>query len=116
MVGVCEHIGIDADGIAETKANHFGNCPVCGAYLDMRDLTQMLAHVHDAEIDFRNGDRFSASVRTRRHTPGQPSVFDIDNLNLTLTGKSTPTTASCTVTARQAPALTFQATLVPRAD
>jgi hypothetical protein len=27
---------------------------------------------------FQNGDRFSASVRTQRHTPGQPSVFGID--------------------------------------
>jgi hypothetical protein len=65
---------------------------------------------------FQNGDRFSASVRTRRHTPGQPSVFGIDNLDLTLTGKSTPTTASCTGTAKQAPGLTFEATLVPMAD
>jgi hypothetical protein len=29
---------------------------------------------------FQNGDRFSASVRTQRHSPGQPSVFSIDNL------------------------------------
>jgi hypothetical protein len=30
--------GFDPDGVAETEADHFGNCPVCGAYLDMRDL------------------------------------------------------------------------------
>jgi hypothetical protein len=30
--------GVDPDGVAETEADHFGNCPVCGAYLDMRDL------------------------------------------------------------------------------
>jgi hypothetical protein len=65
---------------------------------------------------FQNGDRFSAFVRTRRHPPGQPSVFGIDNLDLTLIGKSTPTTASCTGTAKQAPGLTFEATLVPMAD
>ena len=65
---------------------------------------------------FQNGNRFSASVRTRRHTPGQPSVFGIDNLDLTLIGKSTPTTASCTGTAKQAPGLPFEATLVPIAD
>jgi hypothetical protein len=53
---------------------------------------------------FKNGDRFSASVRTQRHSLGQPSVFGIDNLDLTLTGKSTPTTASCTGTGKQAPA------------
>ena len=65
---------------------------------------------------FQNGDRFSASVRTQRHSPGQPSVFGIDNLDLTLTGNSTPTTASCTGTAKQAPGLAFEAVLVRMAD
>jgi hypothetical protein len=65
---------------------------------------------------FQNGYSFLASVKTRRHAPGQPSVFGIDDLDLTLIGKSTPTTASCTGTARQAPDLTFVATLVPMAD
>jgi hypothetical protein len=32
--------GIDPDGVAETEADHFGNCPICGALLDMRDLDQ----------------------------------------------------------------------------
>ena len=32
--------GIDPDGVAETEADHFGSCPICGALLDMRDLTQ----------------------------------------------------------------------------
>jgi hypothetical protein len=40
--------GSDPDGVAETEADHFGNCPVCGAYLDMRDLHEVLAHVHEA--------------------------------------------------------------------
>ena len=26
-------------------------CPICGALIDMRDLGQVLAHVHDAEIE-----------------------------------------------------------------
>jgi hypothetical protein len=25
---------------------HFGNCPVCGALVDMRDLAQVFAHMH----------------------------------------------------------------------
>jgi hypothetical protein len=29
--------GSDLDGVAETEADHFGNCPVCGALLDMCD-------------------------------------------------------------------------------
>jgi hypothetical protein len=65
---------------------------------------------------FQNGDKFTASVATRRHTPGQPSVFDIDNVDLSVSGHSTPTMASCTGTAKQAPGLTFEATLIPIAD
>ena len=63
-----------------------------------------------------DGDIFTAFIATERHTPGQPSVFGIDDVNLTLTGKSTPTTASCTGTAKQAPGLTFEATLIRIAD
>jgi hypothetical protein len=47
--------GFDPDGVAETEADHFGNCPVCGALLDMRDLTPMLAHIHDTEIEISKG-------------------------------------------------------------
>jgi hypothetical protein len=47
--------GIDIDGVAETEADHFGNCPVCGALIDMRDLGQLLARVHDAEIEISEG-------------------------------------------------------------
>ena len=48
-------LGVDPDGVANTEADHFGNCPVCGAYIDMRDLGQVLAHVHDAEIEISAG-------------------------------------------------------------
>ena len=65
---------------------------------------------------FQDGDEFSASLTTRRHTQGQPSVFDIDNVDLTVTGKSTPTTAACTGTAKQAPGLAFEAIFVRIAD
>jgi hypothetical protein len=47
--------GFDPDGIADTEADHFGNSPVCGAFLDMRDLAQMLAHAHDAKIEIGEG-------------------------------------------------------------
>jgi hypothetical protein len=33
--------GYNPDGIAETEADHLGNCPVCGQLLDMRDLGQI---------------------------------------------------------------------------
>lgn len=47
--------GIDADGVAQTEADHFMRCPECGQWFDMRDLVQMLAHVHDAEIEIGTG-------------------------------------------------------------
>ena len=43
------------DGVAKTEVDHFGNCPVCGGYIDMRDLAQMLEHIQDAEIEISDG-------------------------------------------------------------
>jgi hypothetical protein len=43
--------GFDPDGVAEAEADHFMKCPGCGEWFDMRDLDQLLAHVHDAEIE-----------------------------------------------------------------
>jgi hypothetical protein len=40
--------GSDPDGVAETEAD-------CGAYLDMRDLHEVLAHVHEAEMEISEG-------------------------------------------------------------
>src|ERR1700731_139282 len=57
------------------------------------------------------GDTFRASVAARGHTQGHPPVFAIDNVDLTLPGKSTPAPASCTGHPKQAPGLTFEATL-----
>jgi T3SS negative regulator,GrlR len=65
-----------------------------------------------------DGDKFTAFIATKRHTPGQPSIFGlgIDEADLTLTGNSTPTKASCAGTAKQAPGLAFEAILVCMAD
>jgi hypothetical protein len=48
--------GTDADGVAQTELDHFGNCPVCGALIDMRDLGQILPHMHGAKIEIGEGD------------------------------------------------------------
>jgi hypothetical protein len=64
----------------------------------------------------QDGDKFAATIAVRRHTQGQPSVFGIDSVDITLTGKSTPTTASCFGTANQTPGTTLQATLIRIAD
>jgi hypothetical protein len=64
-----------------------------------------------------DGDTFTASIATQRHTQGQPSVFGIDNVDLTLTGNSSATvTASCKGTVRQLPGMTFEAVLIRIAD
>jgi hypothetical protein len=31
------------------EIEHFGNCDVCGALVDMRDLAQVMAHMHGRE-------------------------------------------------------------------
>jgi hypothetical protein len=64
----------------------------------------------------QDGDKFTATIAVKRHTQGQPSVFGIDNVDITLSGKSTTTTASCFGTANQAPSMPFQATLIRIAD
>jgi hypothetical protein len=47
--------GAGVDGHATTEADHFMKCPGCGEWFDMHDLAQMLAHVHDAEIEIGAG-------------------------------------------------------------
>ena len=47
--------GQDANGIARTEADHFMKCPGCREWFDMRDLDQILQHVHDAEIEISEG-------------------------------------------------------------
>src|SRR5882724_9885748 len=64
----------------------------------------------------QDGDKFAATVAVKRHTQGPPSVFSVDNVDITLSGKSTLTTASCIGTAIQAPHMTLQATLIRIAD
>jgi hypothetical protein len=36
--------GYDPDGVAQTEIDHFGNCPVCRTWIDMRNLGQFCAH------------------------------------------------------------------------
>ena len=48
------------------------------------------------------GNKFAATIAVKRHTQGPPSVFGVDNVDITLSGKSTPATASCFGTAKQA--------------
>jgi hypothetical protein len=73
----------------------------------------VLAYTGSYVVD---GDKFTACIATERHTQGQPSVFGIDNFDLTVSGRCTPTMASCTGTAKQSPDLAFEAVLIPISD
>jgi CRISPR/Cas system type I-B associated protein Csh2 (Cas7 group RAMP superfamily) len=42
---------IDAEGVAETESDHFMKCPVCSQWFDIRNLAQVVAHIHDNEIE-----------------------------------------------------------------
>jgi hypothetical protein len=57
--------GFDPNGVAEREADYFGYCPVCGAYIDTRDLDQVLAHVHGAEIKISEGPDRGVSDSSR---------------------------------------------------
>ncbi|MDB5608106.1 MAG: hypothetical protein JWP25_5006 [Bradyrhizobium sp.] len=48
-------MGKHIDGIVQSELDHFSNCPVRGALVDMRDLGQILAHVHAQEIEICEG-------------------------------------------------------------
>jgi hypothetical protein len=56
-------------------------------------------------------DRFTAALTTKRHAPGPPTVFGLDEVEIKLVGKIHDTTASCAGTAEQAPGMVFEATL-----
>jgi hypothetical protein len=34
------------DAEAQIEIDHYGSCPHCGALVDMRDLKQVIEHVH----------------------------------------------------------------------
>jgi hypothetical protein len=48
--------GIDADGIAETESDHFIEVPglLAVGSVDMRELAQVVEHIHDGEIGRAN--------------------------------------------------------------
>jgi hypothetical protein len=64
--------GYDPDGVAQTEADYFGNCPVCGALIDMRG--QLLAHIHDAEIEVIEGPAPPRLARGLGNTRVYPST------------------------------------------
>ncbi len=58
------YTGRDIDNPDRPETEHFGNCPICGALLDMCDLGQVFEHLHGEEIEF-----LDHAVRTRTEMP-----------------------------------------------
>ncbi|MCK1651908.1 hypothetical protein IVA88_10715 [Bradyrhizobium sp. 149] len=56
--------------------------------------------------------RFTAVLTTRRHAEGPPTVFGTDEVELKLAGVCSGAMATCSGTAREAPDVTFEATLI----
>ena len=84
-----------------------------------------IAHVADGKIWGRDGvmtydgtcevdgDRFTATVTTKRHTEGQPTVFGSDReLKLELEGTCTGKTARYVGTAEEFPGVVLEGTLI----
>lgn len=65
------------------------------------------------EID---GDRFTATLTTKRHTAGQPTVFGTDDVELKLTGISNDTILRCSGSVEEMPGMVFEATLILSRD
>lgn len=64
----------------------------------------------------QNGDQFHATVKTARHSEGPSTIFGVDQVELSLEGRSNGAMASCTGMAKQAPNLSFKATLILAQD
>ena len=84
-----------------------------------------IVHVADGQIWGRDslmtyhgschvdGDRFTATVSTKRHTDGRATVFGVDDeLTLTIEGSCPGKIANYTATAVQAPGMILQGTLI----
>jgi hypothetical protein len=41
--------GTDSEKPDRPEIEHFGTCDVCGVLVDMRDLAQVMAHMHGRE-------------------------------------------------------------------
>jgi hypothetical protein len=60
----------------------------------------------------QEGDRFKATVSTRRHSPGQPGILGLDEFDVEFEGTSGQTTAVCNGTVRQLPDVPLEVVLV----
>jgi hypothetical protein len=59
------------------------------------------------------GGRFTATVKTSRHSPGQPSLLGVDETEVTYEGFSSGTIATCSGTFGANPGMLVEVILIP---
>lgn len=67
---------------------------------------------YGGSYQFDDDRRFTAVLTTRRHAEGPPTVFGLDEVEVSLAGVCSGALATCSGTARQAPDVTFEVTLI----
>lgn len=67
---------------------------------------------YGGSYQFDDDRRFTAVLTTRRHADGPPTVFGLDEVEVSLSGVCSGAMASCSGTAREAPEVTFEVTLI----
>jgi hypothetical protein len=60
----------------------------------------------------QDGNVFQAKISTRRHSPGEPAMLGIDELDVEFEGTSAETTAICTGRVLQLPGVLLEVVLV----
>jgi hypothetical protein len=87
---------------------HFANGRIWGG-------DSIISYSGSYEVD---GDRWTATVTTKRHSAGHATVFGagIDEVELKLEGTSNGKIARCSGTADAAPGTAFEATLILNED
>lgn len=63
-----------------------------------------------------DGSHFDAILTTTRHSPGQSSVFGIDEVEIKLTGTAVGNFASCSGEVAQVPGMLFEVLLMPAGE
>lgn len=63
-----------------------------------------------------DGDRFTATISTRRHSPGHLPLFQIDELDIDLAGLSSGPRAHAAGRVRQMPGVNLEVILIPIVD
>lgn len=67
---------------------------------------------YGGSYQFDDDQRFTAVLTTRRHAEGPPTVFGLDEVEVSLSGVCSAAMATCSGTAREAPDVTFEVTLI----